>query len=57
MDKMNPKDTTIMALNDDDLDKVTGGSDSNTLCPYCRQPTVNGYCENLGCYYYGSVVV
>ena len=57
MDKMNPKDTMIMALNDDDLDKVTGGSDSDTLCPYCRQPTVNGYCENLGCYYYGSVVV
>ena len=41
MDKKNPKERIIRALNDEDLDKVTGGREEQDgldprLCPLCH---------------------
>ena len=48
-----------MLLSEDEMEKVTGGIQNEPfiLCPYCRMPTVNGYCENLACFYYDTPVV
>ena len=56
MEKTNPKDRLIKALDDDDLGKVTGGTEGSAeLCPLCRQPKDSqGICQNLACSNYGS---
>ena len=60
MDKKNPKERIIRAMNDEDLGKVTGGREEQDgldprLCPLCHMMKDNeGICQNLGCTNYGS---
>ena len=61
MENRNPKDRVLRALNDEDLDKVTGGTgeeynfdEDEDLCPACHSVRVNGHCENLQCFLYAT---
>ena len=53
-----PKERLIKkALDDDALDKVTGGREVNSdsdRCPLCNSVKENGICGNLNCRNYGS---
>lgn len=61
MDKKSPKDRMIMALGDEALDGVTGGTagDGSGLptCPLCLSPAAKYICENLQCRNYGSYII
>ena len=58
MEKKNPKDRMIMALDDEILDRVTGGTGEGDapICPLCFCEAVNNICENLQCSNYGSYI-
>ena len=44
-------------LNEEQLDQVSGGTDSNVpVCPLCHIAAVNNICENLNCRNYGSYI-
>ena len=59
MDQKSPKERMIMALEDEVLNRVTGGSgeDSAPVCPLCNCEAVNNVCENLRCSNYGSYIL
>ena len=61
MEKMTPKERMIMALGDDVLDRVTGGTSRDgsevPTCPLCSKPAVKYICENLQCRNYGSYIM
>ncbi len=61
MEKKSPKDRMIMALGDEALDGVTGGTAGNgsgvPTCPLCSSPAAKYICENLQCRNYGSYII
>ncbi len=59
MNRKSPKDRIIMALNDETLDRATGGArptEDIPRCPLCMTPANNGICDNLQCRNYGSYI-
>ena len=58
MEKKSPKESTIEALDEEDLDQVTGGdsmsNDGDLRCPLCGNLKEKGICVNLRCRNYGS---
>ena len=61
MEKKSPKERMIMALGDEALDGVTGGTAGNgsgvPTCPLCSSPAAKYICENLQCRNYGSYII
>ena len=59
----NPKERLLKALDDEQLNHVTGGSGNGTpdsedtdssRCPRCKSVLDHGICPNLRCRLYGS---
>lgn len=61
MEKKSPKERTIMALGDEALDRVTGGTAGDgseaPICPLCKRPALKYICENLECRNYSSYIM
>ena len=58
MEKKSPKERVFVALDDEALVRVTGGTGEADalICPLCKV-TANKYiCENLQCSNYGSYI-
>ena len=59
MEKKSPKERVFVALDDEALVRVTGGTGEGEapVCPLCKV-TANKYiCENLQCRNYGSYIM
>ena len=59
MEKKNPKERMIMALDDEALDRVTGGTGTGEVpeCPVCHCQAPKYICENLNCSKYADYVM